>query len=339
MPDASVYPSAPAERDRFVLERRGARPAHDPWRHQGVVVEHEPSPHGGRERVATVFLTGRECPWRCAMCDLWRYTTATDTPAGAIPAQIRRARAEIAAERPPVVTMKLYNAGSFFDSRAVPENDYDAIAAQLDGLERVIVESHPSLIGGRMDRWLNILERQNGAGQPPPALEVAMGLETVHPVALDRLHKRMTVDAFVAAAAQLADRRVALRVFLLIAPPFVPREQQDHWLMESVERALSCGAAVVSLIPTRPGNGALDTIAAAGDFSPPHLSDIERSAALALEKAGDRGRLFVDLWDLERFSGCSDCYPRRRARLHAMNLEQRVLPPVLCHDDCANRAH
>ncbi len=45
--------------------------------------------------------------------------------------------------------MKLYNAGSFFDPRAVPESDYDDIAAQLVGLERVIVESHPALIGAR----------------------------------------------------------------------------------------------------------------------------------------------------------------------------------------------
>ena len=32
---------------------------------------------GGRARMATVLLTGRECPWRCAMCDLWTYTTVS----------------------------------------------------------------------------------------------------------------------------------------------------------------------------------------------------------------------------------------------------------------------
>ena len=70
------YPAhARPARDRFVLERRGPRPQHDPWRHQGLIVEDERAADGGRARMATVFLTGRECPWRCAMCDLWRYTT------------------------------------------------------------------------------------------------------------------------------------------------------------------------------------------------------------------------------------------------------------------------
>ncbi len=75
MPDAGLYPATAAARDRFVLERRGPRPAHDPWRYQGLIVEDERTAQGGRARMATVLLTGRECPWRCAMCDLWTYTT------------------------------------------------------------------------------------------------------------------------------------------------------------------------------------------------------------------------------------------------------------------------
>jgi uncharacterized Fe-S cluster-containing MiaB family protein len=43
--------------------------------------------------------------------------------------------------------MKLFNAGSFFDPRAVPESDYGQIAALVAGLERVIVASHPTLVG------------------------------------------------------------------------------------------------------------------------------------------------------------------------------------------------
>src|SRR5690349_4860556 len=98
MPDAGAYPAAPSARDRFVLERRGPRPLHDPWRHQGVIVEDERAADGGVARIGTVFLTGRECPWRCVMCDLWRYTTVSDTPHGAIAAQISAARSALAGE-------------------------------------------------------------------------------------------------------------------------------------------------------------------------------------------------------------------------------------------------
>src|SRR5687767_12426209 len=80
MPDSGSYPVTPSARDRFVLERRGPRPPHDPWRYQGLIVEDERATHGGRARMATVLITGRECPWRCTMCDLWSYTTVSDTP-------------------------------------------------------------------------------------------------------------------------------------------------------------------------------------------------------------------------------------------------------------------
>ena len=331
MPDSSLYPVTPSARDRFVLEQRGSRPRHDPWRYQGLLVEDERTTQGGRARVATVLLTGRECPWRCAMCDLWTYTTVSDTPPGAIAAQVAAARSAIRGERIPVTGMKLYNAGSFFDPRAVPETDYDGVAEALSGMSLVIVESHPALVGPRVDRLLTALDRRHrGPGEPAARLEVAMGLETAHPDALDRLNKRFTLARFEEAARALHDRGVALRVFLLISPPFISSHEQDAWLLHSVDAAFSCGASVVSLVPTRPGNGAIDRLADAGWFRAPSLKDIERSFELALRHAQGRGRVFVDVWDLERFAHCPHCTVSRRDRLQTMNLEQVILPERPC---------
>jgi len=329
-----MYPAAPAERDRFILERRGPRTSHDPWRYQDLIVEDERIARGSIARIATVFLTGRECPWRCAMCDLWRYTTSTDTPAGAIPAQIASARLALEEQHEHVAHMKLYNAGNFFDPRAVPEGDYHAIAAALAGFDRVIVESHPSLIGSRVDLFLEALDARHVQRDRSIQLEVAMGLETANPNALERLNKRMTVEAFAAAAEGLKSRGVALRVFLLISPPFVLPDDQHAWLLRSIDVAFSCGATVVSLVPTRPGNGATEALAADGYFRAPQLEDIERSIEAAQARF-DQGIVLVDIWDLERFARCPHCFEARRARLHAMNLEQRVLPPTSClHCGC-----
>lgn len=330
MPDSGLYPATASERDRFVLERRGSRPQHDPSQYQGLIVEDERTAHGGLARTATVLLTGRECPWRCAMCDLWTYTTVGDTPTGAIPAQVAAARLAVRDEPDPVTAMKLYNAGSFFDTRAVPEGDYDGVGEALAGLSRVIVESHPALVGPRVDRLLTALDRHRRPGEPPAQLEVAMGLETAHPDALDRLNKRFTLERFEQAAKALEDRGVALRVFLLISPPFIPSLEQDAWLLHSVDAAFSSGATVVSLVPTRPGNGSMEALTTSGWFRTPELEDIERSFALALTHARGRGRVFVDLWDLERFAQCPHCTVARRDRLQAMNLEQLVLPECPC---------
>jgi uncharacterized Fe-S cluster-containing MiaB family protein len=165
MPDTVVYPATSSARDRFVVERRGSRPLHDAWRHQGVIVEDERAVDGSIARTATVLITGRECPWRCAMCDLWRYTTADDTPVGAVAAQVASARQMLSAQDATVTCMKLYNAGSFFDRRAVPEEDFDSVAASLGDLSRVVVESHPAFILRtpiRLDRFLKALDRHRG---------------------------------------------------------------------------------------------------------------------------------------------------------------------------------
>ena len=328
MPDVLSYPPAAPARDRFVLERRGPRLAHDPWRYQGLIVEDERAANGTVDRLATVFLTGRECPWRCAMCDLWKHTIASDTPEGAIATQVSTARTHLRERAEPLAGMKLYNAGSFFDPRAVPEVDYDDIAAALSGLSRVIVESHPTLVGPRVDRLRSALDRHDH-GQPA-ALEVAMGLETAHPEALDALNKRFRLDEFAAAARALKERDVALRVFLLISPPFIAPEEQDEWLLQSLDAAFACEASVVSLVPTRSGNGTMETLAKMGMFRPPGLEDIERTFALALTHAAGRGRVFVDLWDLDRFAHCNRCLAGRYARLEAMNLQQAVLAPCPC---------
>ena len=277
----TAYPDQAAARDRFIVDLRGPRALHDPWRFQDLSIDQEPTGDGGLARVGTVFLTGRECPWRCAMCDLWRSTTRDDTPAGAIPAQIEAARRHWADRGERISKIKLYNASNFFDPRAVPEGDYPAIGATLAGLDQVIVESHPSLIGDRVDRFLEVLDG--------PTLEVAMGLETANPAALDALNKRMTLDDFRRAADALRRRNVSVRVFVLIGPPFVPAAEQDEWLLKSVAFAEACGAAVISLIPTRAGNGTMEALVAQKLFQPPTAEDVDRSMKLVMARAPSHG--------------------------------------------------
>jgi radical SAM enzyme (TIGR01210 family) len=323
-----MYPATGKLRDRFVLERRGVRKEFNPWLYQQLVIEDERTDQNTVARTGTVFLTGKECAWRCVMCDLWQYTTRSDTPPGAIPAQLGAAFAELQRTNQPVAQIKLYNASNFFDAHAVPESDYAAIARHLSTLDRVVVESHPALIGARVYRFLDLLR---ASSERDVQLEVAMGLETAQPDALERMNKGLTREQFAQAAQTLHEHGVALRVFLLISPPFIPSNEQDRWLIESVDFSFACGATAVSLIPSRGGNGAMETLAAETLFVPPHLNDIERSLDAALVAVGERpGRVFVDLWDLQRFSSCAHCFGRRRTRLHSMNLDQRRHPPIGC---------
>lgn len=312
---APPYPDGAQARDRWITARRGERSALDAGRAYAAFVEEELDARGEIVPVATILVTNRECPFRCVMCDLWRNTLPHDTPAGAVVRQLDAALAGLPTAR----QVKLYNSGSFFDPRAIPRADHAAIAERLRGFDRVIVECHPALVGDECARFRDRLGTE---------LEVAMGLETVKPDVLARLNKRMTLAQYEAAARRLRDFDVGLRAFVLVRPPFMSEGEARPWAERSCRFAFEVGATAVSLIPTRGGNGALESLAAAGDFGEPTLATFEAAFADAL--ALGRGRVFADLWDLERFSRCADCLSARIARLREMNLIQTALPLPVC---------
>ena len=112
--------------------------------------------------------------------------------------------------------LKLYNSGSFFDGRAIPEEDYPRIASLVSHFETVIVESHPKLIGEKCLRFRDMLK---------PELQVAMGLETVNPDVLLRLNKKMTLQDFAHSVSFLNSNEILSRAFILLRPPFLSEEE------------------------------------------------------------------------------------------------------------------
>jgi uncharacterized Fe-S cluster-containing MiaB family protein len=305
--------------DQQIVELRGPKARLDPRRAYAAVWEQERDADGALVPTAAVFLTNRECPFRCVMCDLWVHTLDETLAEGLIPEQIRSALAQL----PPVRQIKLYNAGSFFDAQAIPPADDEAIAGAVAAFARVIVEAHPSYLrgpyGDRCRRFNGLIDGR---------LEVAIGLETAHPVVLERLNKRMTVEAFRHAAGFLREHDIDVRAFVLVQPPFMPADEAVEWGCRSIDVAFDAGASVCSVIPTRGGNGAMETI----DAAPPPLSALESVVEYGIIAA--RGRVFADLWDIERFFSCR-CSPERAARLRVMNQTQQIPEPVLC--DCATR--
>ena len=265
--------------------------------------------------VATIFLTNRECPWRCLMCDLWRNTLDQSVPEGAILEQVEYALDQLE----PAREIKLYNSGSFFDVRAIPLNEYQGVTKRIASFERVIVESHPALVGENC-----LLFKENLRGR----LEVAMGLETVHPDILERLNKRMNLEQFEAAASFLKKNDIDLRVFILVKPPFMKEDEAFEWAARSIYFAFDCGDTAETLIPTLAGNGALEHLASQGEFDPPSLGILEAAAEYGLSLK--RGRVFADLWNVSAAGTCPCCYERRIARLGNMNLQQQSPERILC---------
>lgn len=308
-----AYPEQGSERTQWIVTRRGSRNHVGPQRPYAFLLEEERREDGTITKVATVFLTNRECPWKCVMCDLWRNTTPA--PAGSIPIQIRCALGNL----PKASVLKLYNSGSFFDSAAIPKSDRAEIAAICRSFDHVILECHPRLVGPEILEFARMMGR---------TLEIAMGLETAHPTALERLNKRISLGDFQRAAAFLKRNHFSVRAFLLVGVPFIPASEQEAWLQKSIHAAFDAGANVVSLIPTRSGNGALDALESLGVFREPTLAELESAHDYGLSL--NQSRVFADTWDLERFSRCPECLAQRRERLERMNRSQQIEPRIHC---------
>ncbi len=317
-----VYPEGAAERTRWILAQRSAPNKLSVERPYAFIHEQERMENGEVAEVSTVFLTNRECPWKCVMCDLWRKTVPA--PPGSIPRQLEHALSQL----PPATVLKLYNSGSFFDQAAIPRADWNDIVKLCRPFKHLVLECHPALINDQVLEFAAMFHGQ---------LEIAMGLETSHPSALEKLNKRITVENFNRAAAFLRHNRIHVRVFLLVSVPFIIEHEQQHWLQESIRCALQAGANVVSLIPTRAGNGALDALRESGHFREPTLAQLETGHEYGISL--QTGRVFADTWDLDRFSSCPDCTNARRGRLARMNLSQALEPRILCPCamDCTSR--
>lgn len=322
------YPEGRNARDRWIYAHRNpAQRPHLPslkgdWRPTNVLTEIERQADGTDAVGGAVFLLNRECPWRCLMCDLWKHTVTDSVPEGAIISQLDAAleqsgqigergcsadgskagtvagavarEAELKAKR--WEWIKLYNAGSFFDPKAVPDADYSGVAARCRSFRNVVVECHPKLVGQRTWRFQEMLGEKTG-------LEVAMGLETAHPEVLKQLNKGMQVADFEKAVRNLKARGCGVRAFVLIQPPFMGAADSVRWAARSVELCFALGVDVVTMIPVRLGNGALEALERQGQFSKPDVETVLEAHAEGMRMARQYGRrLFLDLWDMEQWA-------------------------------------
>jgi radical SAM enzyme (TIGR01210 family) len=235
---------------------------------------------------------------------------------GDIPEQIRWALEQL----PAAQETKLYNSGNFFDRQAIPRSDHKAIADLVRRFETVIVENHPKLCDDECLRFQDSIA--------PAQLEVALGLETCHRRVLASLNKQMTLDDFSRAVRFLHSGGIRTRAFVLLKPPFLNESEAVEWALRSIDFAFDLRMDCVSVVPTRGGNGIMETLRDSGRFSPPTGASLERVLEQGLSRRS--GRVFMDLWDAELFFPCAACRVPRVERLRAMNLSQQVLDTVSC---------
>jgi archaeosine synthase beta-subunit len=299
-----------------ILEERLPKNPVNLWQPYAYFVEKERASDGFIKDVATLFLTNKECPFHCLMCDLWKNTTDERVPVGAIPAQIELALQEL----PKTDQIKLYNSGSFFDPKAIPPEDFLEIANLLEPFQTVIVESHPRFINKSCLEFRDMLKAD---------LQVAIGLETARPDVLKKLNKHMALTDFSHSVGFLHHHNISVRAFILLNPPFLNEPESVLWAKKSIDFAFDQGVECCVIIPTRGGNGIMEQLQNDGLFTPPTIESLEEVLEYGIQKKS--GRVFADLWDIEKFSTWEKGSPERIERMQTMNLDQFVPPLIKCN--------
>jgi radical SAM enzyme (TIGR01210 family) len=140
----------------------------------------------------------------------------------------------------------------------------------------------------------------------------------------------MTVADFDRATTFLLDHDMDVRAFVLLKPPGLNEADGIEWAIQSIRHAFDVGVGCCSIIPTRAGNGFMELLQAQGEFAPPTIRSMEVVLERGIELS--RGRIFMDLWDVEKFFDCPRCGPARAERIRQMNLRQLIPASVEC--DC-----
>ena len=216
-------------------------------------------------------------------------------------------------------TPETYNSGSFFDKRAIASADYPRIASLVGHFETVIVECHPRLVNESCLEFKKMLK---------PELQLALGLETVHPEILQKLNKQMTLKDFSEAVHFLKRNNILSRAFILLRPPFLSEAEGTYWAERSIDFAFHAGVECCIVIPVRGGNGAMEKLKEMNLFETPVIQSLEKVLEYGINLKA--GRVFADVWDIQLFSSCSKCIDQRTKRLADMNLSQEIVSPVLC---------
>ncbi len=306
---------------------RPAKNRPSPWSVPKILYSLEPDDKGGEVETTTVFLTGAECPFRCTMCDLWAYTSAERTPVGAIPFQLSQVLSAVNTGKRR--WLKLYNASNFFDPRSIPHEDLAEIAGLCSKFERVIVENHPRFCDDRMRSFAEQLGGQ---------LEVAMGLETIHPKAMAAMNKGMTLDDFQRAVEKSHSLGMDVRAFVLLHPPGIAWAESVEWTWKTVAYALERKVRHVSIIPVRAGNGWIDNLIQVGQYQLPTVSLVKVLYDACHEpKIPIHSSSIVefDLWDWDNLKGgCGRCRPKLKDHIEQCNRTQNLSPMNEIKLDC-----
>ena len=206
------------------------------------------------KKAFVILLDTRGCYWRsCYMCG---YNNENSASNEAVISQIRRALEVYKGED----VVKIFTSGSFLDTREISREDRREILEALPDVE-ITIETRPEFV---TESALDDISGKN--------IEVAIGLESASDaVRKECVNKGFSASDFLKASERIRDRKLRVKAYLLLKPPFLTEAEALEDLKRSIDFCAE-SADVISINPVNVQGGTLvERMWLEGRYRPPWL--------------------------------------------------------------------
>lgn len=153
------------------------------------------------------------------------------------------------------IHLKIFNSGSFFDEKDVPKDLREKIIDLVinNNVKLLSVENRIDLILEEIDIMQSTIERLKET-----QLEIGLGLETSNDmIRKDCINKLITMDQYITATNLLKEKKIRVKTYVLLKPPFISEREAIIDVLETVKQAVGYGTDVISINPVNIQKGTL----------------------------------------------------------------------------------
>ncbi|MHA2407658.1 MAG: archaeosine biosynthesis radical SAM protein RaSEA [Candidatus Ranarchaeia archaeon] len=211
--------------------------------------------------VIVMVVPTRGCSWAfseaggCSVCGYINDSSYEQPiPEDRILREIDNSLSQVDSNKP--IEFKLYNSGSFFDEKDVPEKLRTKILGKIkknSGIFKLSVESRPEFLINNLK-----VVKETKKMLEPIQLEIGVGLESSNNTILkDCWNKGFSIEDYKQSVQIVRSLNIRLKSYILIKPPFLTEKEAINDAINSSCDAINIGTNIISFNPCNIQNGTL----------------------------------------------------------------------------------
>ncbi|NHJ46828.1 MAG: TIGR01210 family radical SAM protein [Asgard group archaeon] len=212
----------------------------------------------GPGKALVFILNSKGCQWGlgsfggCSMCG-YSNETSDEVTATHLIEQAKKAIQIFSNKN--FQAVKIFNSGSFLDSKEIPIEAQTAIfkeICKLENVSEIIIESRPEYITKKsLNRLTSIIGEEK-------QLEIGIGLESSNDsIRINNINKGFLFEDFSKAVKITLNEQVRVKSYVLLKPPFLTELEAIKDTYQTILDAIKIGSRSISINPLNVQNGTI----------------------------------------------------------------------------------